>query len=34
MVTLSLLQAAATPAWVGPTVAISLIVMAGLAWAN
>ncbi|HEU4955280.1 MAG TPA: hypothetical protein VFT28_11920 [Gemmatimonadales bacterium] len=28
MVTLSLLQAAATPAWVGPTVAISLAVMA------
>ena len=28
MVTLSLLQAAATPAWVGPTVAISLAVIA------
>jgi hypothetical protein len=28
MVTLSLLQAAATPAWVGPTIAISLAVIA------
>jgi len=28
MVTLSLLQAAATPAWVGPTMAISLAVIA------